>query len=121
MVAGGVGIEKIRFVGGQPHMLGWLTYPITVFWFVGFMNAVNLIDGLDGLASGIASIGAAALFAVGIINDNVLLSLMAAGILGSTVGFLLHNFREGNVYLGDAGSMTLGLLPGRGRDRRREG
>lgn len=110
MVAGGVGIEKIRFVHGTVHELGWFTYPVTVLWFVGFMNAMNLIDGLDGLASGIASIGAAALFAVGIINDNVLLSLMAAGILGSTVGFLLHNFREGNVYLGDAGSMTLGFF-----------
>jgi len=110
MVAAGVGIEHVRFLFGPAHALGWLTYPVTVFWFLGFMNAINLVDGLDGLASGIAAIGALGLFAVGIINDNPLLYLMAAGLLGSTVGFLLHNFREGNIYLGDAGSMVLGFF-----------
>jgi hypothetical protein len=74
------------------------------------MNAINLIDGLDGLASGIAAIASAGLLAVGILNENVLLYLMAAGLLGSTLGFLLHNFREGNIYLGDAGSMVLGFF-----------
>ncbi len=110
MVASGVGIEHVKFLVGPLHHLGWLTYPVTVFWFVGFMNAINLVDGLDGLAGGIAAIGAAALFAVGVINENVLLYLMAAALLGSTVGFLLHNFREGNIYLGDAGSMVLGFF-----------
>lgn len=110
MVASGVGIEHVKFLVGPSHHLGWLMYPVTVFWFVGFMNAVNLVDGLDGLAGGIAAIGAAALFAVGIINENVLLYLMAAALLGSTLGFLLHNFREGNIYLGDAGSMVLGFF-----------
>ncbi|MBD3348759.1 MAG: hypothetical protein GF400_06145 [Candidatus Eisenbacteria bacterium] len=110
MVAAGVGIEHVRFLFGSAHPLGWLTYPVTVFWFLGFMNAINLVDGLDGLASGIAAIGALGLFAVGIINENPLLYLMAAGLLGSTVGFLLHNFREGNIYLGDAGSMALGFF-----------
>ncbi len=110
MVASGVGIEHVKFLVGPLHHLGWLTYPVTVLWFVGFMNAINLVDGLDGLAGGIAAIGAAALFAVGVVNENVLLYLMAAALLGSTVGFLLHNFREGNIYLGDAGSMVLGFF-----------
>jgi UDP-GlcNAc:undecaprenyl-phosphate GlcNAc-1-phosphate transferase len=110
MVASGVGIDRVRFFSGQAFELGWLSYPVTVFWFVAFMNAINLVDGLDGLASGIAAIGATALFAVGILNDNVLLFLMAAGILGSSIGFLTHNFREGSIYLGDAGSMVLGFF-----------
>ncbi len=110
MVASGVAFERIHVFFGPALELGWLSYPITVFWIVGFMNAFNLIDGLDGLAGGIAVIAASALFLVGLMNNNPLLYMMVAGIFGSGVGFLLHNFREGNVYLGDAGSMGLGFF-----------
>ena len=110
MVASGISFEKIRFFYGPVLQLGWLSYPITVFWIVGFMNALNLIDGLDGLAGGIAAIAASALFLVGLMNGNPLLYMMIAGILGSGVGFLLHNFRGGSIYLGDAGSMGLGFF-----------
>ena len=110
MVASGIAFERIYLFFGPALELGWLSYPITVFWIVGFMNAFNLIDGLDGLAGGIAVIAASALFLVGLMNDNPLLYMMVAGIFGSGVGFLLHNFREGNVYLGDAGSMALGFF-----------
>ena len=110
MVASGIAFEKVRFFFGPTLQLGWLSYPITVFWIVGFMNALNLIDGLDGLAGGIAAIAASALFLVGLMNDNPLLYMMTAGIFGSGIGFLLHNFRDGNIYLGDAGSMGLGFF-----------
>jgi len=110
MVASGIAFGKVRLFFGPALELGWLSYPITVFWIVGFMNAFNLIDGLDGLAGGIAVIAASALFLVGLMNDNPLLYMMVAGIFGSGIGFLLHNFREGNVYLGDAGSMGLGFF-----------
>ena len=110
VVAGGVGITHIRFVVGPTQDLGWFAFPLTVFWFVAFMNALNLIDGLDGLAGGIAAITALGLFTVGAMNGNAPLFFMAAGLLGATSGFLVHNFGSGNVYLGDAGSMTLGFL-----------
>jgi len=110
MVANGISLEKIRFFFGPTFELGWMSYPITVFWIVGFMNAFNLIDGLDGLAGGIAVIAAAGLYLVGLMNQNPLLYIMIAGIFGSSIGFLIHNFREGNVYLGDAGSMVLGFF-----------
>lgn len=110
MAAGGVGIDRMRFLFGPAFDVGWFGYPLTVFWFVGFMNAINLIDGLDGLASGIAAIAAAGLVAVGIINQNPILYLTAAGMLGSTLGFLAHNFPKGNIYLGDVGSMVLGFF-----------
>ena len=110
MVASGIALERIHFFFGPAIELGWLSYPITVFWIVGFMNAFNLIDGLDGLAGGIAVIAASGLFVVGLMNNNPLLYMMIAGIFGSGVGFLVHNFREGNVYLGDAGSMGLGFF-----------
>jgi len=110
MVASGIALERIHFFTGATIGLGWLSYPITVFWLVGFMNAFNLIDGLDGLSAGIAVIAASALFVVGLANGNPLLYMMIAGIFGSGIGFLLHNFRNGDVYLGDAGSMTLGFF-----------
>ncbi len=110
MAAGGVGIDRMRFLFGPALNLGWLGYPLTVFWFVGFMNAINLIDGLDGLASGIAAIAAGGLVAVGVLNQNPILYLMGAGMLASTLGFLLHNFSKGRIYLGDTGSMVLGFF-----------
>jgi UDP-GlcNAc:undecaprenyl-phosphate GlcNAc-1-phosphate transferase len=110
MVRAGIRIEHVRFLVGPVYHLGWLGVPLTVFWFVALMNIVNLIDGLDGLAGGIAAIGALSLLAVGFLNNYAALAVLAAAVLGSTVGFLLHNFREGNVYLGDAGSMVLGFF-----------
>lgn len=110
MVAAGIAIEKVKFFLGPSWELGWLRYPVTVFWLVGFMNAFNLIDGLDGLAGGIAVIAASGLFVVGLVTDNPLLYMMIAGIFGSGIGFLIHNFRHGSVYLGDAGSMVLGFF-----------
>ena len=110
MLTSGVAIERVRFFFGPTFHLGWLGYPLTVVWFLAFMNALNLIDGLDGLAAGIAAIASAALIAVGVINTNPLLYVPAAGLLGSALGFLAHNFPRGNVYLGDAGSMVLGFF-----------
>ncbi len=110
MVAAGVGIDHMRFVLGPAIDLGWLGYPLTVIWFLAFMNALNMIDGLDGLAGGIAAITAGGLFAVSVLDPNPILFLMGAGLFGATTGFLVHNYGRGNVYLGDAGSMTLGFL-----------
>ncbi len=110
VVSSGVTVDRVRFFFGPAFELGYLGAPLSVLWLVGCMNAVNLVDGLDGLASGIVAIGAVGLFAVGVMNDNPLLYMTAAGLLGSTVGFLAHNFRDGNVYLGDAGSMVLGFF-----------
>lgn len=110
MVVAGIGIDHMRFVLGPTIELGWLGYPLTVLWFLAFMNALNMIDGLDGLAGGIAAIAAGGLFAVSVLDPNPLLFLMGAGLFGATTGFLFHNYGRGNVYLGDAGSMTLGFL-----------
>jgi len=110
MVAAGVGIDHMRFVLGPTIDLGWFGYPLTVLWFLAFMNALNMIDGLDGLAGGIAAITAGGLFAVSVLDPNPILFLMGAGLFGATTGFLVHNYGRGTVYLGDAGSMTLGFL-----------
>lgn len=89
--------------------------PVTVFWLVLVMNAVNLIDGLDGLASGIVFISAYTLFLIQIIVGEavvmsvILVNLILAGVL---LGFIRHNFFPARVFLGDTGSMFLGMLIG---------
>ena len=110
MVFAGLGIERVHIPMGPMIQLGWWSYPLTVLWFVGFMNALNLIDGLDGLASGIVAITSCTMLLVGFMDSAAVLTFMCASLLGSTIGFLLHNFPKGDVYLGDAGSTVLGFF-----------
>lgn len=91
---------------------------ITVLWVVGMAQAVNLIDGLDGLAAGVVGIGAGAilLFAEHLDNDDAIISddnigaLIAACVLGACLGYLPWNFHPAKIFMGDAGALTLGLL-----------
>ncbi len=91
---------------------GILAYPITIIFIVAIINCINLIDGLDGLSSGIASIY---FLTIGIIalllnNSNGLDILLTFIMLGSTLGFLLHNFNPAKIFMGDSGSMFLGYI-----------
>ena len=90
---------------------------VTVLWVVGMANAVNLIDGLDGLAAGIVAIAAAAfflyarqLFDEGLLPPDSVSPLVAVVVLGVCLGFLPHNFHPARIFMGDGGSMLLGLL-----------
>jgi UDP-GlcNAc:undecaprenyl-phosphate/decaprenyl-phosphate GlcNAc-1-phosphate transferase len=86
---------------------------ITVIWTIAVINSVNLIDGLDGLASGVIAIAAAAFFAYAYhtTSDAVTTAeLITAIIAGLCIGFLPHNFNPARIFMGDAGSMILGLL-----------
>jgi UDP-GlcNAc:undecaprenyl-phosphate GlcNAc-1-phosphate transferase len=97
-----------------------LSVLVTVIWLVAMMNAVNLVDGLDGLAAGIVAIAAASFFVYsfnllqGTILDPVLPTapLLAIIIVGTTLGFLRHNFHPARIFMGDSGSMLLGLVLG---------
>jgi len=99
----------IRLHGIFVSFPDWLDYAVTVFWIVGAVNAFNLIDGMDGLASGlalIASIGlAGSLFFTGCFHNMI--PYCALG--GACLGFLRYNFHPATVFLGDTGSMFLGL------------
>ncbi len=110
VVAGGFSVSEMRFLLGPTVHMGWFGYPLAFVWFLVFMNAMNLIDGLDGLAGGIAGLASLTLVVVALANGNMLLFFTAAALLGATGGFLVHNFRRGSVYLGDAGSTGLGFL-----------
>jgi UDP-GlcNAc:undecaprenyl-phosphate GlcNAc-1-phosphate transferase len=86
---------------------------ITVVWTIFVINAVNLIDGLDGLAAGVAAVAAAALFAYTFRSTGGVPStagLLAVLVIGSCIGFLPHNFNPARIFMGDSGSLLLGML-----------
>ena len=87
----------------------WLDCPFTVFWIVGAINAFNLIDGLDGLATGLASIAAVGMAGALFFSGSPENSLIYFAFLGSCLGFLRYNFNPASVFLGDTGSMFLGF------------
>ncbi|PIU47285.1 MAG: undecaprenyl-phosphate alpha-N-acetylglucosaminyl 1-phosphate transferase [Candidatus Hydrogenedentes bacterium CG07_land_8_20_14_0_80_42_17] len=88
-------------------ILGWF---ITIFWFCSITNAMNLIDGLDGLCSGIGAIAATTLFIAGIWRGENVLPFLAVALCGSLLGFLPHNFHPAKIFLGDTGSLMIGFL-----------
>lgn len=87
----------------------WVSVPVTVLWIIAITNAVNLIDGLDGLAAGVSSIAAVSLVFVAIMVDAPAIALVAVIITGACFGFLPSNFKRKNkMFLGDTGATFLG-------------
>lgn len=83
---------------------------VSMLWLVGVTNAINLIDGLDGLASGVVAIIAVSLLVYSFVQGNPGSVVLLASITGACVGFLRHNWAPARIYLGDSGSLTLGFL-----------
>src|SRR5437867_7623941 len=83
---------------------------VTVVWIVGVTNAINLLDGIDGLAGGVAAIIATSLLIFAWIQGNALTVVLMSAIVGACVGFLRHNWAPAKIYMGDSGSLTLGFL-----------
>ena len=91
---------------------GWLAWPITVFYLVSFANCINLIDGIDGLATGIVAMVSASLFVVSFMVASPGAAVLAAMLTGASLGFLRWNFNPAKIFLGDSGSLTLGFSLG---------
>lgn len=95
--------------------LGISAIPLTVFWIVGMVNSVNLIDGRDGLAGGIAAFAALGLGIIALVQGNLLTVIVAVSLLGTVCGFLLHNWPPASIFMGDSGShligFTLAIIP----------
>ncbi|MEW5762969.1 MAG: MraY family glycosyltransferase [Bacillota bacterium] len=90
--------------------LGWWGVPLTIFWLVAVTNALNLIDGLDGLAAGTAVIAAVTLTAVAWTEGHAAATVPALILAAAALGFLRHNFHPAKIFLGDSGSMLLGFV-----------
>ena len=99
----------VSFAAHYPMLPMWLDCPFTVFWIVGAINAFNLIDGLDGLATGLASIAAVGMAGALFFSGQPENTLVYFAFLGACLGFLRYNFNPASVFLGDTGSMFLGF------------
>ena len=93
-----------------PSMPAWIDFPLTVFWITGAINAFNLIDGLDGLASGLAVIAATGMAGALFFVESPGQMLLHLAFIGAVLGFLRYNFNPASVFLGDTGSMFLGFF-----------
>src|SRR3954452_19382713 len=90
--------------------MGVFALPVTVLWIVGVTNAVNLIDGLDGLAAGVTFFAAFTSFVIASISGSVFVALTMAALMGALVGFLFFNFNPARIFMGDSGSYFLGYV-----------
>lgn len=106
----GFKIESIVLPGLGCFSLGWGSAPFTLLWLVGITNAVNLIDGLDGLATGVtmSAVGVASLLAFA--HGQISVVLIGAALLGALAGFLPHNVHPASIFMGDSGSLFLGFI-----------
>ena len=86
----GIRVEAITVPFFEPIRFGWMSLPVTIFWMVLVMNAINLIDGLDGLAGGVVVLAGSTLFIMSVIEDDPVAALLLVVIVGSTLGFLLQ-------------------------------
>ncbi len=107
-----IGTIELAALGGQPAVLvlpQWLSLLGTVLWLVGITNAINWLDGLDGLAAGVSGIAAFGLLSVSFSLDQAAAGLLAAALAGACLGFLRHNFNPARIFMGDGGSYFLGF------------
>lgn len=112
MILSDVNIDILGGVLGSPYQLGWLSWPLTLFWIVGITNAINLSDGLDGLASGISLIAFTSFGFLAYQRDDVVIFSLCLVLIGCILGFLKYNTHPAEVFMGDSGSLFLGYSLG---------
>jgi len=100
-------IIELPYIGALD--LGWTSLPFTLLWIAGITNALNLIDGLDGLASGVTFIATMILFLISLSQGNAPTALFCAVLGGCIIGFLRYNFNPAQIFLGDSGALFLGF------------
>lgn len=102
---------RIASVAGHP-LPAWLGALLTVAWLIGCTNAFNLIDGMDGLATGLGLFATASILLVALFDGNIPLAVATAPLVGALLAFLLYNFNPACIFLGDSGSLLVGFLLG---------
>ena len=98
--------------GAETIPIGWLSYPVTVLWIIACTNAVNLIDGLDGLAVGVSAISSLSMMVVSMLVpfSTGSIPLILACLAGSCFGFMPYNVNPAKIFMGDVGSQFLGFV-----------
>lgn len=107
---GGIQIDFINLPFGGQLDFGFLSIPFTILWIVGITNAVNLIDGLDGLAAGVSTIALLTLSIMAFNLGDIFVLVMATILAASTIGFLFYNFHPAKIFMGDTGALFLGFM-----------
>ena len=102
---------RIPMLEGHPE-INWLIFPLSVLWLVGCTNAFNLIDGMDGLASGVGLFATLTTLLAAVLQNNWGLALATVPLAGCLLAFLRYNFNPASIFLGDSGSLTIGFLLG---------
>jgi len=108
--AAGIRIDFITNPFGAPLALGWLSLPVTLLWIVVITNAINLIDGLDGLAAGTGIMVILTMVLLNWGNPDLHVALTLFTLLGALLGFLVYNFPPASIFMGDSGSLFLGFF-----------
>ncbi|MDM8008517.1 MAG: MraY family glycosyltransferase [Phycisphaerae bacterium] len=106
----GTRIDSISLTEDVVIELGWLSLPATILWVTAITNAVNLIDGLDGLAAGISAVACGVVAVIAMRASLPIASVFMLAFLGSLIGFLVFNFNPAKIFLGDCGSLFLGFV-----------
>jgi UDP-GlcNAc:undecaprenyl-phosphate GlcNAc-1-phosphate transferase len=107
--AAGYRIGTVSITENLSVNFGIFSWPLTILWIVGITNAVNLIDGLDGLAAGLSAVACGVLAVLSIYFGQPLMTVLSLSLLGALTGFLYFNFNPAKVFMGDCGSLFLGF------------
>lgn len=106
----GVQVSTLDLPNSQLLVLNALSLPVTLVWIVGLSNAMNFIDGVDGLASGVTLISALTLVVIATFTGQPTEALLAAILAGCSLGFLAFNFHPAKIFMGDSGSLFCGFM-----------
>jgi UDP-GlcNAc:undecaprenyl-phosphate/decaprenyl-phosphate GlcNAc-1-phosphate transferase len=110
-VAFGVWVDRFTFpVVGIGQLPDWAGMPLTVLWIVAIMNMVNFLDGMDGLAAGVAAIAGSTFCVIALSLGKVDAAILSAIVFGACLGFLRHNFYPARIFMGDSGALLLGYV-----------
>jgi UDP-GlcNAc:undecaprenyl-phosphate GlcNAc-1-phosphate transferase len=113
LAAGGVRIVTWPFVDSlreDPNLTLLISLSLTLVWVVGITASLSIFDHMDGLCSGIAAVASGFFLVSAVIHGQILVGVLAAAVLGSTLGFLFWNFNPARIFLGDSGALLMGFL-----------
>ena len=108
----GISVTTLGVLFGVEMNLGWFALPFTLVAIVGFTNALNLIDGLDGLAGSVSIVILSALFSIGYSYDDMYMMVTAGSFIAGLLAFMVYNWHPASIFMGDSGSLVLGFVIG---------